>query len=69
MERVCEGLTAPSRGRAAFELYGAVASAAVGDEEKATRFYQRFIKLWQNCDPEAQPLLAEAQGTLYRLSM
>ena len=41
----------------------------LGREAEAEGFYQRFIKLWQDSDPAAHPMLEQAQAALYRLSM
>ena len=39
-----------------------------GDREKAGRYYQSFVNLWKNADPELQPQVAEARRKLSRLA-
>jgi tetratricopeptide (TPR) repeat protein len=34
---------------------------AKGDREKAIGYYERFVELWRNADPELQPRVAEAR--------
>ncbi len=40
----------------------------LGDTEKAIDFYTRFVKLWEDCDPELQRWVDDAQQRLNRLS-
>ncbi|HEV2129500.1 MAG TPA: hypothetical protein VGR27_00265, partial [Longimicrobiaceae bacterium] len=37
-----------------------------GEREKATEHYRRFIELWQDADPELQPLVSRARQRLER---
>jgi tetratricopeptide (TPR) repeat protein len=36
--------------------------------EDAIHFYRHFVRLWQDCDPELQPIVEEAKQNLERLS-
>jgi tetratricopeptide (TPR) repeat protein len=40
----------------------------LGDSEKAGEYYQRFLQLWEHCDPSLQPLVAETRSRLARLA-
>ena len=40
----------------------------LGDSEKAGEYYQRFLQLWEHCDPSLQPLVAETKSRLARLA-
>jgi hypothetical protein len=40
---------------------------AKGDIPKSLKYYQEFVKLWQNADPELQPQVAEIRGRVARL--
>jgi tetratricopeptide (TPR) repeat protein len=33
----------------------------LGQREKATQHYSRFVDLWKECDPELRPILEEAR--------
>ena len=39
-----------------------------GDRDEAVKHYRRFIELWQNAEPELQPLVAGARKRLAELS-
>ena len=39
-----------------------------GDRDEAVKHYRRFIELWQNADPELQPLVVGARKRLAELS-
>ena len=41
----------------------------LGEPDESMPLYQRFVKLWQDSDPAARPMLEQAQAALYRLSM
>ena len=41
---------------------------ALGDPEKAKLHYARFLRWWENPDPELQPWVASAQAALERLA-
>jgi tetratricopeptide (TPR) repeat protein len=41
---------------------------AKGDRDKAITYYQQFVDLWKNADPELQPQVAEIKKRLARLS-
>jgi len=45
------------------ELY-----AERGDQEQAIEYYNRFVELWDDADPELQPFVDEARAALARLS-
>jgi tetratricopeptide (TPR) repeat protein len=36
----------------------------MGDPDQAAEHYRRFIELWKGCDPELQPMVAEARARL-----
>lgn len=55
--------TAPSYLRSA-EIY-----QELGQIEKAIGYYTRFVRLWQNCDPELQPALQRAKRQLAALTV
>jgi tetratricopeptide (TPR) repeat protein len=38
------------------------------DRAKAARYYQKFVELWKNADPELQPKVADVRRRLARLS-
>jgi len=40
---------------------------AKGDRAKAAHYYQEFVNLWKNADPELQPQVAEIKRRLARL--
>ncbi len=39
----------------------------LGEQQKAIEHYTRFLELWQNCDPELQPMVDDANRRLERL--
>ena len=39
----------------------------LGDKQEAAGHYQRFLKLWGDCDPELRPMLEEARRRLAAL--
>ena len=39
-----------------------------GDRERAIDYYQRFVDLWLNADPELQPQVEEMRGRIARLA-
>jgi tetratricopeptide (TPR) repeat protein len=39
-----------------------------GDRAQATRHYQRFLQLWDHCDPALQPAVREVRSRLARLT-
>jgi tetratricopeptide (TPR) repeat protein len=55
--------TVPNISRRLGELY-----EAKGDRQKAAAYYQKFVELWRNADPELQPQVAEIQQRLVRLT-
>jgi tetratricopeptide (TPR) repeat protein len=55
--------TLPSIYRRLGELY-----EAKGDHAKAADYYQRFVELWKNADPELQPQVAEIRRRLTLLA-
>lgn len=42
---------------------------ARGDRADAVKYYQRFVDLWKNADPELQPMVAQVKRRLARLSI
>ncbi len=40
----------------------------MGQSEQAAHHYNRFMGLWENCDPELRPLVDEAERQLERLT-
>jgi len=38
-----------------------------GNRDAAIRYYERFVNLWANADPELQPRVASARRRLLRL--
>jgi hypothetical protein len=40
-----------------------------GKPAEAIQYYQRFVELWQDADPELQPRLQAAQRTIAALSV
>lgn len=40
----------------------------LGDRANAAEYYERFLHLWQHCDPELRPLVNEARARLSRLA-
>jgi len=40
---------------------------AKGERAKATHYYQEFVNLWKNADPEFQPQVAEIRKRLARM--
>jgi serine/threonine-protein kinase len=40
----------------------------MGESEQAAHHYNRFVALWENCDPELRPLVEEAERQLARLT-
>jgi DNA-binding SARP family transcriptional activator/TolB-like protein len=40
----------------------------LGNRERATFHYTRFVRLWKDADPEFQPMVAQAREALARLS-
>ena len=53
----------PYMSRRLGELY-----TARGDREKAAAYYQKFVDLWEDADPELQPQVAEIRRRLARLT-
>ncbi len=45
------------------ELYEACA-----DREKALEYYDKFVELWNDADPELQPLVEDVRGRIARLA-
>ena len=41
--------------------------AAKGDRTKAIKYYGRFVELWQNADPELQPVVADVRTRIEAL--
>lgn len=39
----------------------------LGETDKAIDFYKRFLKLWEDCDPELRPWVEDAEQRLNRL--
>ena len=39
----------------------------LGETDKAIDFYKRFLKLWEDCDPELRPWVEDAEQRLKRL--
>ena len=39
-----------------------------GDRAKAAEWYQKFVDLWRNADPELQPVVADVKQRLARVS-
>jgi tetratricopeptide (TPR) repeat protein len=39
----------------------------LGDRERAAEHYGLFLRLWEHCDPELQPLVSDARSRLARL--
>jgi tetratricopeptide (TPR) repeat protein len=39
-----------------------------GDRERAIDYYQRFVDLWKNADPELQQQVEEVRGRIVRLA-
>ena len=48
-------------------LYLGKTHEALGDVDAARLDYERFVRYWQDCDPELRPLLDEAKQALARL--
>ena len=42
---------------------------SMGEREKAIEHYGRFVELWQDCEPECQPLLEEVRERISRLKL
>ena len=40
----------------------------LGDSQRAGEQYQRFLRLWDRCDPSLEPLVAETKSRLTRLA-
>ncbi|MCH6548041.1 MAG: hypothetical protein IH798_06300, partial [Gemmatimonadetes bacterium] len=38
-----------------------------GNREKAVEYYNRFVELWENADPELQPVVEDVRGRIARL--
>ena len=38
-----------------------------GDRDNAIQYYNRFVELWDNADPELQPQVADVRGRIARL--
>ena len=55
--------TVPGATRRLGELY-----EAKGDYSKAAAYYQKFVDLWKNADPELQPQVTEIRQRLARLA-
>jgi tetratricopeptide (TPR) repeat protein len=53
----------PNMSRRLGELY-----EAKGDRAKAAAYYQKFVDLWKDADPELQPQVAEIRQRLSRLT-
>jgi tetratricopeptide (TPR) repeat protein len=54
--------TVPNISRRLGELY-----EAKGDRARAAAYYQKFVDLWKNADPELQPQVSEIRQRLARL--
>jgi tetratricopeptide (TPR) repeat protein len=52
----------PTSYRRVGELY-----EAKGDREKALEYYNRFVELWQDADPELQPIVRDVRQRMARL--
>ena len=50
------------------EFYLGQVYEALGDPEEAKRHYARFVRLWENCDPELRPLWERGREALERLT-
>ncbi len=48
-------------------LYLGKAHEALGNLDQARLDYERFVRYWQDCDPELRPLLEQARQALARL--
>ncbi|MGI9075893.1 MAG: protein kinase domain-containing protein [Gemmatimonadaceae bacterium] len=48
-------------------LQSATIYEQIGQPAKAIEHYERFIDLWKTCDPELQPMVADARARLSRL--
>lgn len=53
---------------AAAQLRSGEVYQRLGDRERATFHYGRFVRLWDGCDPELRPLVAQAGLALARLA-
>ena len=40
----------------------------LGEPQQAAEYYQRFLNIWERCEPSLQPLVAEARSRLARLA-
>ena len=40
----------------------------LGEPEQAAEYYQRFLHIWERCEPSLQPLAAETRSRLARLA-
>ena len=58
-----EGLTLAPALKRLGELY-----EARGDRKRAAEYYEKFVDLWKNADPELQPGVTEARRWLAALS-
>jgi tetratricopeptide (TPR) repeat protein len=38
-----------------------------GNREKAVEYYNRFVELWENADPDLQPVVDDMRGRIARL--
>ena len=45
----------------------AAVSEELGDRERAIEYYNRFIELWTNADPDLQPIVADSKARLAAL--
>ncbi|HEX9581573.1 MAG TPA: tetratricopeptide repeat protein, partial [Gemmatimonadales bacterium] len=39
----------------------------LGRREKAIEYYDKFVELWKDADPELQPVVRDVRGRLARL--
>ena len=54
--------------RAPSHLHRAEIYEEAGDREQAIEHYREFVRLWNDADPELQPMVEEARAALERLS-
>jgi class 3 adenylate cyclase/tetratricopeptide (TPR) repeat protein len=53
--------------RAPSHLYSAAIYEQAGDRERAIQNYRAFVEMWQEADPELQPMVEKAREALHRL--